>query len=60
MPEAQTEAVERGYEVGDAVKVKPGGVVITPDNTSHVVVGGRFYLDRAGTFLVEGKTVTVR
>lgn len=51
---------KKTYQVGDIIKVKSGGVVIRPDNTSHVVIRGAFYLDQPGTFLVDGEKVTVR
>ena len=60
MAETTTAQEPKTYEVGDIVKVKPGGVVIGPDNVSRIVIKGAFYLDRPGVFLVDGKTVTVR
>ena len=57
---AVEEESETAYTVGDIVTVRPGGVVIGPDNVSRIVIKGAFYLDRPGVFLVDGKTVTVR
>lgn len=51
---------KKTYQVGDIIKVKSGGIVIRPDNTTHVVIRGAFYLDQPGTFLVDGEKVTVR
>lgn len=51
---------KKTYQVGDIVKVKPGGIVTRPDNTVHVVIKGAFYLDQPGKFLIDGTEVTVR
>lgn len=56
---AETEK-QKTYKVGDAIVVKPAGVVIRPDGSSHIVVRGVFYLDQPGKFLVEGTEVTVK
>lgn len=47
------------HKVGDLLKVKPAAVVTRPDGTSHVVIRGGFYLDQAGTFIIDGDKVTV-
>lgn len=51
---------DKTYKVGDAIVVKPAGVVIRPDGSSHIVIRGLFYLDQPGKFLVEGTEVTVQ
>lgn len=55
----QGESKQRTYRVGDVIKVKPAGIVIRPDGSTHVVIRGAYYLDQVGTFLVEGTEVTV-
>ncbi len=57
-PEKATQA--KTHAVGDTVKVRPSGVVIRPDGSSHVVIRGTFYLDQVGTFLVDGNEVKVK
>lgn len=56
---AESDTKTETHKVGDLIKVKPGGVVIRPDNSSHVVIRGGFYLDQVGTFLIDGKAVKV-
>lgn len=48
------------YKVGEAIKVRPSGIVTRPDGSSHVVVRGLFYLDQPGTFDVDGTQVTAK
>ena len=48
------------YKVGDAIDVRPSGVVIRPDGSAHIVIRGKFYLDQVGKFLVDGEEVTVK
>lgn len=55
---AETE--KKTYKVGDAIAVKPAGIVIRPDGSSHIVIRGTFYLDQVGKFLVDGTEVTVK
>lgn len=54
-----TTSKPKTYRVGDRIEVKPAGVVIRPDGSSHIVIRGAFYLDQAGTFTVDGKPVKV-
>lgn len=51
---------KKSYKVGEAITVKPGGVVSRPDGSSHIVVRGTFYLDQPGTFIVDGTEVTAK
>lgn len=55
---AETE--KKTYKVGDTITVKPAGIVIRPDGSSHIVIRGTFYLDQVGKFLVDGTEVTVK
>lgn len=51
---------KKTYRVGEAVTVRPSGIVTRPDGTTHIVVRGIFYLDQPGTFDVDGTEVTVK
>ncbi|QVT80433.1 hypothetical protein ENKNEFLB_02828 [Nocardioides aquaticus] len=48
------------YKVGDTMAVKPAGIVIRPDGSTHIVIRGTFYLDQPGKFLVDGTEVMVK
>lgn len=48
------------YKVGDTIAVRPAGIVTSPDGASHIVIRGKFVLDRPGSFLVDGTEVTVQ
>ncbi len=59
--EQQTTAKKaKTYKVGDRITVRPSGIVTRPDGSTHIVIKGTFYLDQAGTFLVDGDEVTVK
>lgn len=48
------------HKVGEAIAVRPAGIVTRPDGSSHIVVRGVFYLDQPGTFIVDGTEVTAQ
>lgn len=51
---------KKTYKVGDAINVRPAGIITRPDGTTHIVIRGTFYLDQPGKFLVDGTEVTVK
>lgn len=59
MAEPQAEK-KKTYKVGDALDVRPAGIVTRPDGSTHIVVRGTFYLDQPGKFLIDGTEVTVK
>lgn len=56
----ETEKKTTTYKVGDTISVKPAGIVLRPDGSTHIVIRGTFYLDQPGKFLVDGTEVTVK
>lgn len=57
---AEKTSEKKTYRVGDAITVRPSGIVTRPDGTTHIVIRGTFYLDQPGKFLVDGNEVNVK
>lgn len=58
--ETSKPASKKTKHVGDIVDVSVGGEVTRPDGRTHLVRGGRYYLDEPGTFVVDGNEVEVK